>query len=329
MLGAEHADKPLVSVLMPVFNGSRFLAEAIHSIQLQTFADWELIIIDDGSTDESVAIASSFASRDSRIKVHRFHHQGLVGTLNTGIGLCRGPYIARMDCDDIALPRRLEKQVSYLESNPTSAIVGCLTSTLPLKLHALLVPKTPLECKWQLTFRNCVGHPGVTVRTRDLPRTPYREDYFLAEDFKLWSEISQVSDVHVISQQLLRYRKHSGSISSRNSASQASMNRRIVAENLQMSLKIDLSNHVDESSYRWALAVMRSVLDATMQPSFELSESAHAALQRGLQIYLPIFGPAVYFQYLVTAPMRILRARLALTFLNLIRSLAHFRRASA
>jgi glycosyltransferase involved in cell wall biosynthesis len=105
-----------ISILMPVYNGEKYLREAIDSILNQTFTDFEFLIVDDGSTDNSVEIINSY--QNSRINlVKNDKNEGLVYTLNRGLSLAKGEYIARMDCDDISLPERLKKQIDFLDSN--------------------------------------------------------------------------------------------------------------------------------------------------------------------------------------------------------------------
>ena len=116
---------PLVSVIMPVYNGERYVAEAIDSMLAQSFTDFELLIVDDGSTDGSAAIIQAYAERDKRIRF--FQHERNIGqgpTLNTGLAAATGAYITNMDCDDISLPRRLEKQVRFLENYPHIGALG-------------------------------------------------------------------------------------------------------------------------------------------------------------------------------------------------------------
>jgi glycosyltransferase involved in cell wall biosynthesis len=114
---------PLVTVILPVFNGRKTLFAAVNSICQQTYENWELLVLDDGSTDGSLATASSF--RDDRvIPVVRSNGQGLTARLNQGIDLAKGRYIARMDADDIAFPERLARQVAYLESHPVVDLLG-------------------------------------------------------------------------------------------------------------------------------------------------------------------------------------------------------------
>ena len=136
---------PQVSVVMPVYNGQRYLAEAIESILTQSCADFELIIVDDGSGDNSAAIIRAYAERDERIRF--FQHErnrGRADAMNTGIAAAESQYITRMDCDDVSLPERLEKQVAFLESNPGIGALGAcgkfMNRDLATLRHDFIVP---------------------------------------------------------------------------------------------------------------------------------------------------------------------------------------------
>ena len=109
---------PAVSVLMPVFNAERYVGEAIESILCQSFADFEVVVIDDGSTDDSPNILAGLAARDSRLRVLRQGNSGVVAALNRGLKDCRAPLVARMDADDVAHPERLEQQLAFMKANP-------------------------------------------------------------------------------------------------------------------------------------------------------------------------------------------------------------------
>src|SRR5262249_49724588 len=119
---------PLVSVVMPAFNVARTIARAVGSIQAQTLADWELIVIDDGSTDGTRQLIEGIASADLRVRLLTREHGGIAAALTTGLSTARGEFIARMDADDESMPDRLAEQVAFLESpdNPDIGLVGCL-----------------------------------------------------------------------------------------------------------------------------------------------------------------------------------------------------------
>ena len=122
----ENIESPKISVVMPVLNGEKYLAEAIESILNQTFQDFEFIIVDDGSTDQTPEILRSYANKDSRIQiVTNPINRGIGYSRNRGIALSRGEYIANMDADDLCLPERFEKQVRFLDSHPDIAKKSC------------------------------------------------------------------------------------------------------------------------------------------------------------------------------------------------------------
>ena len=120
----QVALSPKISVVMPAYNAAEYLDEAIRSILNQTFRDFEFIIINDGSTDDSISILDKQQKLDSRIRVYHQENQGMIAALNRGCRLARGKYIARMDADDISLPGRLEKQLKYMERHPQIGILG-------------------------------------------------------------------------------------------------------------------------------------------------------------------------------------------------------------
>ena len=119
---------PQVSILLPVYNGDEHLKQALNSVLVQIFDDWELIIINDGSTDRTLDIIASF--RDKRIRVFHQENRGLVASLNRGIKEVVGEYIARMDADDFAMPDRLKKQMEFMENNPTVGVLGTAVKTV-------------------------------------------------------------------------------------------------------------------------------------------------------------------------------------------------------
>src|SRR5262245_1594033 len=115
---------PTASIVMPVYNADRYVAEAVESILAQTFGDYEFLIFDDGSTDDSLAVVRKYALQDGRIKVFAKPHAGMTRCLNEGITQARGEYIARMDADDVSLETRLAEQVELLNHNPCVVAVG-------------------------------------------------------------------------------------------------------------------------------------------------------------------------------------------------------------
>jgi glycosyltransferase involved in cell wall biosynthesis len=210
-------NKPLVSIIMPVYNAESYIKEAIQSILNQTFTDFEFIIIDDGSTDNSLKIIKSF--KDNRIKIIKNKgNLGLIKTLNKGINLAQGRYIARMDADDIAMPERLEKQMAFLKENPDYGLVGTLAEIIDEegvstgKIHDL--PISYEAIKSRILFQCPFVHPSVMGKIEVFKEFKYKENYPIAEDLFLWIEIISKYKVANINELLLKYRVHSKNVSS-------------------------------------------------------------------------------------------------------------------
>jgi glycosyltransferase involved in cell wall biosynthesis len=222
---------PRVTVLMPVFNGEAHLAGAIDSILGQTFRDFELLVIDDGSTDRSAAIAAGFG--DSRVRVERnTSNLGLVRTLNRGLDMARGEYVARMDADDLSLPERLRGQVAFLDAHPDFGLCGTWVETFGEREGAVWSYPTDAEViRCSLLFRSVLAHPTVMLRRRmfEAAGLRYDEHYPHAEDFQLWQRASARFPLANIGEVLVRYRISSASVSSRHSDVQGETLRRIDA----------------------------------------------------------------------------------------------------
>ncbi len=206
---------PAVSVLLPAYNAEAYLKEAIESILSQTFKDFELILLDDGSTDNTVKIAESFD--DERIKIVRNSHIGLSCALNEGIKLAAGKYIARMDADDIACPERFQTQVEFLEANTDISIVGSLVKTFPVeRVDYSYFAKGSENIKIMLLLRCMLVHPSVMFRKSDFVNNNlyYNPDLKQGgEDYDLWVRASKVLKIENIEKVLLNYRKHNAQVS--------------------------------------------------------------------------------------------------------------------
>jgi hypothetical protein len=209
------ADTLLVSVLMPVYNGEEYLGEAIESILNQTFRDFEFIIINDGSIDGTAEILAECAERDKRIQVHQQANQGLTATLNKGLNLARGQYIARMDADDISLPERLATQVDFLNRHSEVGLVSanCYFIDSAGKItHGpfLLCSLAGAQVEWELYWGNPIVHPSIMVRTtviRSCGGYPVGHSYY-TDDYALWLQMIKVTRMVVLQRPLLYLRKH-------------------------------------------------------------------------------------------------------------------------
>ena len=207
--------KTPITVLMSVFNGEAYLEAAIRSILGQTFPDFEFLIIDDGSSDGSIAIVEAF--QDERIRLIRNETNiGLTRSLNKGLALAKGKYIARMDADDVALPDRLRLQFDFLETNQGYALIGgerqlLQNGHLTTKRGELFAEHEAIRI--QQLFRNGFVHSTVMIRTSLVKLLRYDETIFAAQDYELWVRISQRAKVANLLSPLVQYRVHGASIS--------------------------------------------------------------------------------------------------------------------
>ncbi len=203
---------PLISVLLPVYNSALYLREAIDSILTQSYPHFELLIINDGSTDESESIIKSY--QDIRINYFKNDgNQGLIYTLNKGISLAKGAYIARMDGDDIALPKRLEIQLAHFNTNPDASLI--CSPIIPIHASGELAKawaadvenKTSQQIRQALIHENCIAHPSVLIKTEVAKKYQYNSKQKGSEDWDLWMRLS--ADGHKIvktEMPLLKYR---------------------------------------------------------------------------------------------------------------------------
>jgi glycosyltransferase involved in cell wall biosynthesis len=205
---------PKISVLMPVYNAGPYLAEAIDSILAQTFSDFEFLIIDDGSTDGSGEIVQSYD--DPRIRYLRNERNlGLVDTLNRGIELARGPYIARMDADDISLPERFERQIDFMDAHPEAGVCGSSFQFFGDRDFLAVYPSDYREAYTFLASDSCLGHPTAMIRRKILTEhnLRYESEYGYAADYAFWIRIGQVCGLTSLSEPLLLYRWHEANMS--------------------------------------------------------------------------------------------------------------------
>lgn len=203
---------PKVTVLMPVYNAEKFLAEAIESILQQSLTDFEFLILDDGSIDNSASIIRSYS--DGRIKfIQNERNLGITATLNKGIELASAEFIARMDADDISYPSRLYKQHSYLQEHPDCCLVGSQTNTISEDKKQRWKDGLKSEhTYYNLTFFCSIYHPSVMYRKKIVTEAGmYKLPY--AEDYELWCRLSRKHQLHVLPETLLDYRLSSCSTS--------------------------------------------------------------------------------------------------------------------
>lgn len=204
----DNKVNPKVTVLMTVYNGERWLREAMDSILTQTFTDFEFLIINDGSTDNSVAIINSY--QDHRIKLVNQENQGIALALNKGLSLARGEYIAKMDDDDISLPKRLEVQVKYMDSHPDVGICGTniyLINEIGGGIGEMHYPLTHKDVKATTLFSASLAHPTTIFRrSMFIDYNLAYPNFKIGVDYGLWFRASKVLKMVNLKQKLLKYR---------------------------------------------------------------------------------------------------------------------------
>jgi len=227
--------EPLVSVVMPVYNAGRFLADAVNSIRDQSFRDWEMICVNDGSTDDSGQLLDQFAAQDARIRIVHQANTGIVGALNHGCELVRGPLICRMDGDDLALADRIETQLALLRNTPNCVAVGGAileidTDGDPLCCSRLPTSHADIENNL-LHRRTGLFHPTTMIRTEAFRAVGgYRAEYQWVEDHDLWLRLAQRGQLANLDQVVLCYRQHSSSVCWQRAAEQRELMNRLLAE---------------------------------------------------------------------------------------------------
>jgi len=208
---------PAITVLMPVYNSERYVAEAVKSILDQTFRDFEFLIINDGSTDDSIDIVREFS--DPRIRVINTENQGVAAALRLGVEIAKGAYIARMDADDESLPNRLEIEKRCLDEHPEIVVVHGSVENISSEGVPIFLKRdeghSNIVTKWLLNWKNVLIHSTVMLRAAVLKEHDlnYRLEMNRAEDFDLWNRLAQVGDFMYLPDVLIKYRVHTENVS--------------------------------------------------------------------------------------------------------------------
>ena len=218
---------PAITVAMSVYNGERFLSEAIESVLAQSWRDFEFLLLDDGSNDGSLAIMQRFAALDPRIRVIARENRGLVASLNQLLAEARAPLIARMDADDVCLPERFARQIGFFAANPQHGVVGSLTDDIDERGQ----PYTMVPANHPLTHEifleriesrgQLLAHPTVMYR-RDVVLSVggYHAAFRHCEDYDLWLRLAHRTRIANLPEKLLRYRHYADQVSNRHALEQ-------------------------------------------------------------------------------------------------------------
>jgi hypothetical protein len=210
---------PAVSVLMPVRDGAPFLSEAIASLAAQTFRDFEIVVIDNGSTDRTPELLRHWAAREPRVRWVRLEAPQLTRSLNLAAELARAPLLARLDADDVALPHRLERQVAAMAANPRIGLLGASVELIDRRGRRIGRTWPPCEdaAIRHAQRTSCVLAPSSTILRAELFRRVggYRTGLNISEDFDLWSRLAEHCELAALPDPLVRFRVHGASVTAR------------------------------------------------------------------------------------------------------------------
>lgn len=212
---------PLVSVLIPAYNVERYVSEAVRAVMTQTYSNLEIIVIDDGSQDDTYSVLEGLAKQDKRIRLYRNEvNLGLISTLNKGLDIATGEYLARTDADDITEPDWIETIINQLQKQPSIMAMSAFliemrednSGRAVKNPHGTIIsyPLDPESIRKTLLFKNPINHSAIIIRT-DIFRQyglRYDKSYLHAEDYKLWLEISKIGNLANLDKPLLHYRMH-------------------------------------------------------------------------------------------------------------------------
>ena len=225
-----------LSIILPVYNAKRYVRAAVESILRQTFRDFVLILIDDGSTDGSTEVCQEFARHDDRVQFISRPNKGLTSTLNEGLSLVKTRLVARMDADDLSLLTRFAKQVEYLESHSDCVCVGSRVTLIdpydsPISATDQKLDHDEIDAELLNGIGWAIVHPAAMMRTESLRHLGgYREQFKTAQDLDLWLRLAEIGKLANLSEPLVKYRQHFESIAFTKSEDQWRCTAEIVAD---------------------------------------------------------------------------------------------------
>jgi glycosyltransferase involved in cell wall biosynthesis len=251
---------------MSVYNAEKYLSEAIESILEQTYENFEFIIINDGSVDKSLDIIKNYMNKDNRIILISRENRGLPYSLNEGIRLSKGKYIARMDADDISLPKRLELQIKFMEKNIDVGVCG--TAVLNLTTGARwILSSTDKRLRSELLFSTIFAHPTVMIRKVLILNNQlfYNETFLQSQDFELWIRMAEYTKFANLKTPLLRYRILEDSIT-READKKIEDRYKVIKSIFETSLlKLEVENTEEENRLHFNLSVNNRIKDNNIE----------------------------------------------------------------
>jgi glycosyltransferase involved in cell wall biosynthesis len=292
-------DNPYITVLMPVYNCEQYIHDAVRSILNQSYTNFELLVIDDASADNTASIIKSFS--DERIHfIEKPKNTGYTNSLNYGLTLAKGKYIARMDGDDISLPERFEKQVAFLEANPDVVVCGTTYKILGSP-KSITIPQTHDAIKIGLLWGNCIAHPSVMIRKEALD--PFSKPYDTlkepAEDYDLWVRLLAEGKLHNLPEVLLEYRTYSNQVSRKRAEEQK---RSDIETKFKLFDYLHIEWDTSETEFLEQQFKKTEAIDFDDIPVFKHIQKKLAHANR-----IEFFKPSLFNQYLIDLEVDVLR----------------------
>lgn len=236
-------ETPEISVIIAVYNGDKYITETLESIRLQSFANWECIVVDDGSTDDTIVVIQNYIAQDNRFKIIKTTGgNGPYIAANIGIKEAKGKYIARTDADDVSLPERLQMQYNYLQNNLKINLCGSQHYYLfenNMTNHKFYDSDIKF-LKWQLIFRNKIVHSTMMFRKDWFKKIDCYPEKRLAQDWYIWLEASHNNTLYILDVPLVKWRIHENSITKKENSNQLDQGAEVVVYYLKNRLQIEV-----------------------------------------------------------------------------------------
>lgn len=302
-------DAPLISVVMSVYNGERFLSQAIDSILSQTFTNFEFIIINDGSKDSSEQIIKRY--KDPRIRLVNQSNHGLVYSLNRGVNLAKGAYIARQDQDDASLPSRFEKQLQLFYSDPRLGVVGTFFTYVDeetgIPKLTIVGPTRSIDIKRNMYITNPFGHGTVMFKREVLEKAGHYSDKFgPTEDFELWTRVADRWELAIVPESLYWYNLSKAGISHTNSSIQHEFTAKITSRQWDKPFLYKSPSHIirDGHFYRnMASIYAKQIYGTYISLQVEVTRAAleHGYVRGGAKaaIATAILKPRTWYRFII------------------------------
>lgn len=292
---------PLISILTPVYNREAYIGEAIESVRQQRIQDWEMLIVDDASTDKTVEIVKSYEADDQRIKlIQKPNNSGISATRNRGLQEVQSKYIAMLDSDDVCFPNRFEKQIDFLETHLEVGVLGAWAQHIGSSNRQFTPQAADGVLRARTLYRCPFVHSSTMVRTAVVEQhnLRYREDYPAANDYNFWAKMIPHTKVHNLQEYLIYYRTHAQNISVTHSADQKNYRMHTSRLAFQTLLDWDISEAQHQSFFN-LLAYEK--MDVNQLPSLEETvEEFLAIVKKKPSISLNYLRPIVYKKFMDT-----------------------------